>query len=110
MRILLPLIALFFLTLPTATSANCSGEFCNNVLVTVVYINGPNTFLRTSGDADALDCDPGTGDYIRMRRSDVEYEDWYALVLTAFVQEQPITIRTESGTGTCYVAYIFQSK
>ncbi|MCA1749349.1 MAG: hypothetical protein LC634_07390 [Sphingomonadales bacterium] len=94
----------------TGASATCVGQLCNNVQITRIYTSGGNTNLRTSGDEDALDCDPGTGDYLAMRRTDDEYEDWYALVLTAFAQEMPITIRLEAGTGTCYVHYILQDR
>lgn len=95
---------------PASVSAACGGDLCVDVQITRIYINGSTTYLRTSGNEDLLTCDPGSGDYLRMRRSAGEYEDWYALVLTAFAQEVPITFKLESGTGTCYVQYIYQDR
>lgn len=102
--------ALILAILPDSASANCSGNQCSSVLVTRMYIVSGTTRIRTSGNEDLLDCDAGSGDYLAMRRSDVEYDDWYALVLTAFVQQAPINVQLEGGTGNCYVNYIYQDR
>ncbi|QLC24477.1 hypothetical protein HFP57_05205 [Parasphingopyxis algicola] len=102
--------ALVFILMPGKALADCSGVFCNDVLVQRIVVSATATSVRTSGDETQLDCDPGTGLYLTMDNTDPEYNDSYALVLTAFVSGTPMTFRMESGTGPCTVSYVLQDR
>ncbi|QLC24476.1 hypothetical protein HFP57_05200 [Parasphingopyxis algicola] len=110
MRYFASIAALFCFFMPASALANCTGTYCNDILLTRIYVNGPITYLQTNADQSLLDCDTDPGNYLRVRRSDSEYDDWYALLLTAFAQGAPISLRTEPGTGTCYIQYVMQNR
>ncbi|MGP1351958.1 MAG: hypothetical protein ACTS1Z_01420 [Parasphingopyxis sp.] len=111
MRYVLSLIAAISVGIPSFASASCSGVFCGDVTIErLVVSNNGDVSIRTSGDETQLDCDPGSSLYLKFRTTDTAYAEWYAMSLTAYVQQAPITFRMIGGTGTCYVSYMFQEQ
>ncbi|MGP1282034.1 MAG: hypothetical protein ACTS1X_03570 [Parasphingopyxis sp.] len=103
--------ALVFILMPGKALADCSGVFCNDVTIDRLFVSGTGDIaLRTSGDETQLDCDPGSSLYLRFATTVSAYSEWYAMVLTAYVQQAPITFRMVGGTGECTINYMFQEQ
>lgn len=102
--------AIVLAVMPSGASATCSGVFCTDVLIERLTVNATGMLIRTSGTEDNLDCDPGSGDQLTAERSDAAYDEWYAMALTAYVQQAPMSFRLAGGTGTCTVLYTFQEQ
>jgi hypothetical protein len=64
-----------------------------------------NVAVRTSGTETALSCTPEAGAWLTLVADKNGNKEVYALILTAFAMDKPLTIRVAPGPLGCHIAY-----
>lgn len=93
--------------------AECGTNGCFDVRITKLY---PQTqgdvLIETDGNATLLGCTPAAGSYITLKISapDSPYfgqqQAVYALVLSSFLQNRVVSLRTANSSVGCTVDYV----
>ena len=103
------LIVIFFTFISQNALAECSGVDCKNVKLEMLYVQGSNSYIQTSGTETLLDnCVPLGGNLISLDHSHSAADKIYALLLTAYTSKLNVKIRTNdttNNTGSCSIAY-----
>lgn len=94
-----------------AALADCNDETCVSVYIeaisseTAELSTNHNVAVKTSGTETALSCTPEGGAWLTLIGGKDGSKEVYALILTAFSMDRPVTIRVARGSSGCHIAY-----
>jgi hypothetical protein len=97
-------IAFVSLGLVDEIALACTSSSCSDT-IGVLYITDGNVYIQpTHGLSGLTNCTPVSGGYLSLPTTDTSYASYYAMLLSAKLTNQSITLRTNSGAN-CTIAY-----
>jgi hypothetical protein len=100
-------MALLVMAAVGAAFASCQSNNCADTL-SQIYLNDTTVMFKlTSGLAGLTNCTPLSGGYLTVPKSNANYTSYYALLLSASLTNQTITVRTTDSTNPCTVSYLY---
>jgi hypothetical protein len=95
-----------------AVFADCANLICDSVYIErLVAESGALTtnqdfYVQTTGTESALTCSPDSAVNLKLNGDDPHAKEVYAMLLTAFSLDKPVSIRIVSGSAPCEIAYV----
>jgi hypothetical protein len=88
--------------------ADCGGVpgqgICENVKITLLYVDPSNAYVRVTGNMAALPCNPA-GNLIKLPNGTANFNAIYASLLAAHLADRLVNVRV-ANTPDCLVAYV----
>lgn len=115
-KLALLLCSAMFVYAPGAL-ADCTGLTCTSVYIEALNAEAgemndvDDVWVRTTGTETALTCTADSGAWLKLRKEAPEISRVYAMLLTAFTMDHPITIRLIGNQGEpCLIAYAYMTR
>jgi hypothetical protein len=96
------------LLLLTGTArASCVSYYCTDT-ISMLVVDATGVSVRLTSDLTGLtNCTPTGGIYLRVPKSDTNYNSYYAMLLSAKLTAQAISFRTIDNSTDCSVGYMY---
>lgn len=91
---------------PDAMAGSCSGVFCTDVALDLLYINSTGVFVATSGAETALTCTPNSSQYLTLPKTHGNYASIFSTLQAALISGKTVNLRIEDASVGCNVLYI----
>lgn len=107
------LLCAMIATYAPATLADCSGLTCTSVYIEMLNAEAgelpgsDDVWVQTSGAESALNCTANSGIYLKLRNEAPSRKEVYAMLLTAFAMDKPISLRVVDSSVDCVIAYAY---
>lgn len=90
-----------------ARASTCGVRVCANADIGTLYLNSTgHIYIRLEADYAGLDCTPVSNAYIVLNRDHANYNQIYALLLSAELAGRPVSVRMTNADATCNVSYV----
>jgi hypothetical protein len=91
-----------------AAEASCGANACTSTIQRLYVDDGQVAIWLAGGTAGLTNCTPSSGVYVMLNASDPNYASKYAMLLSAYLAGQVITLRTSDSPGAaCHLAYAY---
>lgn len=98
----------FLLVWASGSYADCGGVpgqgICENVKITLLYIDTNDAYVRVTGNMAALPCNPA-GNLIKLTYGSGNFNAIYASLLAAHLADRAVNVRV-ANTTDCTIGYV----